>query len=62
SASTESVVAQLVMTHGKGRLDLSRDQFTSFMRATVSDLAGRLAAKPEEEEEGQVLDGSKLRQ
>ncbi|CAI5957924.1 unnamed protein product [Closterium sp. NIES-64] len=62
SASTESVVAQLVMTHGKGRLDLSRDQFTAFMRATVSDLAGRLAAKPEEEEEGQVLDGSKLRQ
>ncbi|CAI5460624.1 unnamed protein product [Closterium sp. Yama58-4] len=63
SASTESVVAQLVMTHGKGRLDLSREQFTAFMRATVSDLAGRLAAKPEEEEEeGQVLDGSKLRQ
>ncbi|CAI5524809.1 unnamed protein product [Closterium sp. Naga37s-1] len=36
SASTESVVAQLVMTHGKGRLDLSRDQFTAFMRVRAA--------------------------
>ncbi|GJP86294.1 hypothetical protein CLOP_g16337 [Closterium sp. NIES-67] len=63
STSVESLVAQLMMTHGHGRLDLNRDQFSAFVRDTVSDLAARLAAKPVYvAQEGQVLDGSKLRQ